>query len=182
MSGVLVDVAVAGFVGYSIWRGWNRGFVRAVAKLLGLIVAAVAAALLHAPVAALLDGVGVSERYDDLAAAVVVFIGVIVGFRFAGDAIAKALRMTKIGGLVDRGAGAAISGGWALGLTALVLLGISLFEGSAAARAVNDSSLGSAIVDTAPDVARGIADADLRRWLFEILRPSEGSTRSAQRR
>lgn len=174
MSGVLVDVAVAGFVGYSIWRGWTRGFVRAVAKVLGLLVASVAAALLHAPVAALLEGVGVSERADDLVAAVIVFVGVIVGFRFAGDAIAKALRMTKIGGLLDRGAGAAISGGWALALTALVLLGISLFEGSKAANAVADSSLGASIVETAPDVARGVADADLRRWLFEILRPSEG--------
>lgn len=168
-----MDLAVAGFVGYSVWRGWTRGFVRAVAKLLGLLVATVAAALLHAPVAAVLGGIGVSERYDDLVAAVVVFVGVIVGFRFAGDAIAKMLRATKIGGVLDRAAGAVISGTWALALTTLVLLGISLFEGSAAAEAVADSSLGSAIVESAPEVGEWIADADLRGWLLEVLRPRE---------
>lgn len=172
MSGVLVDVVVAGFVGYSIWRGWNRGLVRAIAKMLGLLVATVAAALLHAPVADVLSGLGVSERYDDLIAAVVVFLGVIIGFRFAGDAIARMLRATKIGGIVDRGAGAAITGSWALALTTLVLVGITLFEGSAAARAVNDSSLGSGIVETAPDVARWVGQADLRGWLIDVLKPS----------
>ena len=172
MSGVAVDLVVAGFIGYSVWRGWSRGFVRAVAKLLGLLVATVAAAVLHAPVATLLNGVGVSERYDDLVAALIVFAGVIFGFRFAGDAIARMLRATKIGGLVDRGAGAAISGSWALALTTLVLLGVSLFDGSAAARAVADSSLGSVIVESAPDVADAIAGADMRGWLFEVLRPS----------
>jgi uncharacterized membrane protein required for colicin V production len=173
VSGVVVDIAVAAFLGHAIWRGWSRGFVRGVAKLLGLLVAAVAAALLHGPVAALLGAFGVPERYDDLAAALVVFAGVLIGFRFAGDAIARLLRATKIGGLADRGAGAALSGIWALALTALVLLGISLFEGSAAARAVGDSTLGSSIVESAPEVAEGIADADLRGWLFEILRPSD---------
>lgn len=172
MSGTMLDIVVAGFLGYTIWRGWKRGLVRGVAKIVGLIVATVAAALLHAPVASVLSGIGVPDAYDDVAAAGAVFVGVMIGFRFAGDLIAKTLRATKIGGLFDAGIGAALSGMWAVSLTALVLLGVHLFEGSAAARAIDDSSLAAAIVDGAPAFARAALDADLRVWLMEILRPS----------
>lgn len=174
-----MDVAVAGFLGFALWRGWKRGLVRAIAKVLGLIVATVAAALLHSPVASILAGLGVSDSYDDVLAAGIVFLGVIIGFRLAGDTIARALRFTKIGGLADAGIGAAISGIWALALVTLVLLGISLFEDSAAARAVEDSELASSIVEGAPDLIEAAADADLRRWLLEILRPEEAGERGS---
>lgn len=173
MSGILLDVVIAGFLGLALWRGWRRGLVRGIAKILGLLVAAVAAAVLHAPVASVLASLGVPDAYDDLVAAGVVFLGVVIGFRFAGDLIARSLRVTKIGGLADSGMGAALSGIWALGLATLVLLGVSLFEDSAAADAVNASSLGSAIVEGAPSLARTAAGADLRGWLMEILRPRE---------
>lgn len=173
MSGVLVDVAVAGFLGYALWRGSKRGLVRAITKILGLLVATVAAALLHSPVASMLEGLGVSDSYDDLFAAGLVFIGVVIGFRLAGDTIAKALRFTKIGGLADAGLGAAISGIWALSLATIILLGISLFEDSAAAKAVEESELASGIVDGAPGLVDAVSRADLRQWLLEILRPEE---------
>lgn len=173
MSAVWVDLVLAAFLGHAIWRGWQRGLVRGIAKILGLIVASVAAALLHAPIGALLGSVGVPDRFEDLAGALLVFAGVIIGFRFVGNSMAKALRFTKVGRLVDGGAGSALSGIWALSLSALVLMSVSLFEGSAAADAVAESSLGSSIVETAPEVASAVADADVRRWIFQILKPPD---------
>lgn len=174
MGGFLVDLAVAGFLGYSIWRGYKRGLIRAVAKIFGLIVAVVAAAVLHEPFGGVAGALGIPERYEDLAGAVLVFILVLVAFRFAGDALAKTFRTTKIGRLTDGGGGAALSGLWALSLTSLVLLGISLFDGSGPAEAVEESSLGSSIVETAPEVVDAALNADLRSWLFDILRPDAG--------
>lgn len=171
MTGTMLDVVVAGFLGFAVWRGWKRGLIRGVAKIVGLIVAAVAAALLHGPVAVVLRGVGVPAAYDDLAAAGAVFLGVMIGFRFAGNLMAKALRATKIGGLADAGIGALLSGIWALSVSTLVLLGVHLFDGSTAAKAIDSSTLASSIVEGAPDIAQAALDADIRTWLMRILRP-----------
>ena len=171
MGSVLVDALVAGFLGVATWRGYKRGIVRAVTKVVGLVVASIAAALLHAPASGLAGAVGVSERWDDLAGAGIVFLAVVVGFRFAGDAIAKALRFTKIGSLVDAGGGAALSALWALVLITLVLTSLSLIESSSAAKAIRESSLGSAIVEAAP----GVLDADVGDG-WDFLRPRPDSS------
>ena len=171
MSGVLVDAVVVGFIGYSTWRGWKRGLVRGVTKIMGLVAAALVAVVLRAPLAAMARSVGVPDGYDDLVGAGLAFVGILVAFRFFGDAISKALRTTKIGSLVDGGGGAALSGIWSFVLTAIVLVSISLFDSSPLAEAVENSEVGSAVVRAAPD----LAGADVRGFLQDLLRPRGGS-------
>jgi len=173
LSGFVVDLVVAAFVGHAIWRGWRRGLIRGAAKFLGLVVASAAAALLHEPGALVARAFGASDRHDDLVGAVLVFGGVVLGFHFVGNALARAFRTTRIGSLVDGGGGAAFAGIWALALTVLALTSMTLFPTSNAAAAVRDSTLGRGIVDIAPEVARAAAGADLRAWLADMLGPNE---------
>lgn len=170
---MIVDAIIIAFVGFFAFRGWRRGLLNALTGFCGFIAATIAAVmgfgLLAAPLRSFL-----SPGVANIAAAIVIFVAVSVGFGFVGRMLTKVVRITKWGRLNDAG-GAALSGVWALSWVTVVLLAISVIPApSALADRIEKSSIASGIVREAPSFTLNLARTDMRDMLAFFARTDRG--------
>jgi len=163
---LILDALIVVVVGLAVWRGVRRGLIRSLTGLAGFVVAVIVAVLAFRLVAVPLERVlGLSTGVANLAGAMGLFLAVTVAARVAGNALTRLVAWSKLGTLNKLG-GAAISGTWAAAWVAVVLLSISVIPApSPIASALEDSAIGSGIVDEAPAFVAAAARTDLRRAL-----------------
>lgn len=162
---MIVDAAIVAGVGFFVWRGLRRGLIATLANFAGFLVAVAAAVFGYPVVAVPLRAAGLSDGVANLAGALVVFIGVMLGASFAARALTRAMRFTKWGA-INAAAGGTLSGLWALSIVTVVLLAttvIPLSEGMASE--LEESAIARAIIEESPAWMDTIARTDLRSML-----------------
>jgi uncharacterized protein YkwD/uncharacterized membrane protein required for colicin V production len=179
---MIVDAIIVGFIGFAAWRGWRRGLLLALTGFIGFIVAVAAAVFGYRLLAAPLRGVlKLSNGVSYIAGAVIIFIGITLGFFVLGRMLTKLVRITTWGKVNDAG-GAALSGVWALSWVTVVLLSLSVIPApKAIASGVEGSTIAQAIVRDAPTFTRSLARTDLRAMLAFFSRTDRGVVITATR-
>ncbi len=94
----VIDILIGIIVLVFLVSGIKKGLIRQVLEVIGIIAAFIGAFYLAHRLAAYLEPrIGGSYQISLVVAALVIFIGVIIGFHFAGVAIRKILKMTVLG-------------------------------------------------------------------------------------
>ncbi len=146
----MLDLLLGFSLAFLLLRGWLRGFVREAFDLAGLILGAVLAFRLGAPVGRVLhDMSGVAEDLTRLAGGVIVFFAVGLAAALGARAVERTAERPGLN-LVNRASGAALAGLWGVFLATLLLtlLAVLPLPGAVASR-VDGSVVSQALTDPA---------------------------------
>jgi uncharacterized membrane protein required for colicin V production len=174
---MIVDVLIIAFLGFFAWRGWRRGLLSALARLVGFVAATLAAVFGYRALAVpIRDLFGVSKGNASLAAAITIFVIVSLAFFIGGRMLTKVVNFTKWG-TVNAAGGAALASAWALSWVTVVLLAISVLPvPRAVENNVDRSVIATAIIDGAPAATRAVSRVDLRKMFAAFFPRNEKLT------
>jgi uncharacterized membrane protein required for colicin V production len=174
---MIIDAVVIAFIGFFAWRGWRRGLLAALARLVGFVVATLAAVFGYRALATpIRDLFGVSKGTASLAAAISIFVIVSLVFSIGGRMLTKVVNFTKWG-TVNAAGGAALASAWALSWVTVVLLAISVLPVPRAVESnVQSSVIAKAIIDGAPAATRAVSRVDLRKMFAAFFPHNEKLT------
>ena len=174
---MIVDAVIIAFIGFFAWRGWRRGLLSALTRLVGFVAGTLAAVFGYRALATpIRDLFRVSKGTASLVAAISIFVTVSLAFFIGGRMLTKVVRLTKWG-TVNAAGGAALASLWALSWVTVVLLAISVLPVPRAVEInVHRSAIAKAIMDGAPAATRAVSRVDLRKMFAAFFPHNEKLT------
>lgn len=171
-----IDLVILAVVALGAWRGFVTGAILEVARIVGLVIAFVAAVQLMDTAGLFTAGLfGLSEQMAPLVGFVVVFLGVMAAVTITARIIQYVIGKVKLGGL-NKLAGGAIGAAKSALLVSILLLMVGAV-GFPDASTKSDSSLYGPVSSFAPTAWRSLSRAlpDQGMDLVERLNPRSRS-------
>ncbi|MFN2614164.1 MAG: CvpA family protein [Actinomycetota bacterium] len=122
---MVVDAAIIAFTGFFTWRGYRRGLLSAVSRLVAFGGATAAAVFGYRVLASPLQASGLSAGTANIAGAMIIFVGVSIVFWFGARTLTRLLDVTKWG-MVNHAGGAVFAAAWSLSIVVVVLLAMTV--------------------------------------------------------
>lgn len=180
----LLDIGILAFVGFGIWRGFQKGAILEVAKMLGLVLAFVLAVQLMDTAGLLVvSSLNLSEDVTPLVGFVVVFAGTLLVVTMAARFVQYLVGAIKLGGvnkLIGGAVGAAKSA-QVLSIAFLLLQPMNIPNASSR----DDSSLYRSVETLAPAtwdaLSTALPKARSLSERFPLLKVADGHVEQAKR-